>query len=201
MGDVWLRQSAAGGPLRGTCNPLQPARSTSILAGVGGCLVPTECVRVRLGVFVAPEEAFRESIAGLPSAIHGSPWQPARTPALRRPKSRKGAPRRVFGIPRSDIRRHFRTSKDELRSTVGHRRARQVSDPAALIRVVYNNSFPEVGGSGRRPSRIRLLPRKSAHGAFWRPQLHGRRGSVASREAGYEACGAPGPQYFPQADY
>ena len=143
------------GPPRGTCNPLQPARSPSILAGIGGCLAPTECVRERLGVFVASEEPCRESISGLPSAIHGSPWQPARTPALRSPKSRKGAPRRVLGIPRSDIRRHFRTSKHELRCTSGHRRARQVSDPAAsLIRVVYSNSFSGVGGSGRRPSRI-----------------------------------------------
>ena len=177
------------GPPRGTCNPLQPARSPSILAGVGGCLAPTECVRERLGVFVASEEAFRESISGLPSAIHGSPWQPARTPALRRPKSRKGAPRRVLGIPRSDIRRHFRTSKDELRSTSGHRRARQVSDPAALIRVVYNNSFPGVGGSGRRPSRIQPLPRKIM---VWhaperlRPGLHG----FGSARARWGACGS-----------
>ena len=112
-----------------------------------------------------------------------SNWlQPARTPALRRPKSRKRAPRRVLGIPRSDIRRHFRTSKDELRSTLGHRRARQVSDPAALIKVVHNNSFPGVGGSGRRPSRIQRLPRKSAFGAFWQLMWHGWPVSMVSVE-------------------
>ena len=156
-------------------------------------MVPTECVRERLGVFVASEDAFRESISGLPSAIHGSPWQPARTPALRRPKSRKGAPRRVLGIPRSDIRRHFRTSKDELQSTLGHRRAPQVSDPAALTKVVYNNSFSGVGGSGRRPSRIQPLPRKSARGAFWQLPWHGRRVCMAPRELRCVAYAIPDP--------
>ena len=107
----------------------------------------------------------KEGLASLgPLRRTCNPLQPARTPALRRPKSRKGAPRRVLGIPRSDIRRHFRTSKDELRSTLGHRRARQVSDPAARIRVVYNNSFPGVGGSGRRPSRIWIFARVAVPG-------------------------------------
>ena len=160
---------------RGVPNSLQPARSPSILVGVGGSLAHTECVTERLGDLVACEDAFLKPISGLPSAIHGSPWQPARTPALRRTKSRKGAPRRVLEIPRSNIRWHFRTSKDELRSTSGHRRARQVSDPAALIKVVYNISFAGVGGGGRRPSRIQPLPRKSASGAFWQLPWHGQR--------------------------
>ena len=152
-------------------------------------MAPTECVRERLGVFVASEEAFRESISGLPSAIHGSPWQPARTPALRRPTSRKWAPRRVLGIPRSDIRRHFRTSKDELRSTSGHRRARQVSDPAALIKVVYNNSFPGVGGSGRRPSRIRRPRRGSGVGGRVRG---GNKGRIVRRRTIFRVLGEGG---------
>ena len=59
---------------RGTCNPLQPARSPSILEGAGGSLARTGCAMERPGDFAASEDAILEAIWSCPSTIFGPSW-------------------------------------------------------------------------------------------------------------------------------
>ena len=66
-----------------------------------------------------------------------------------RPGCASGRP----GDPGSDFGCHFRPSTQYFRPTLALRRARQASDPAKLIEV--EGQVFGVGGSGRRPSRIR----------------------------------------------
>ena len=46
----------------GDCNPLQPARSPSILEGAGGSLARTGCAMERPGDFAASEDAILEAM-------------------------------------------------------------------------------------------------------------------------------------------
>ena len=78
-------------------------------------------------------------------AIRCSPHAPRRFPRGWEHQGwtrvRLRAARRVFGIPGSDFRCHFRPSKHYFRPTLALRRARQASDPAKLIEVGSQDFF------------------------------------------------------------
>ena len=119
-----------------------PGRPPGGVQFAAACTLPGGSRGTGLGTRVA---SCATGVSAGGCAIRCSPHAPRRFP---RGWERQGwtrvrlrAARRVFGIPGSDFRCHFRPSKHYFRPTLALRRARQASDPAKLIEVGSQDFF------------------------------------------------------------